>query len=97
MTRVTRWMEIISGAAIHVFPGDVHRVRLRLEVHAPPGPEDLVELQFIQFVPGQVQEFDHLGFVQTPIPIIERIVFHENYREDKKIGAPAEPAPRFDV
>jgi len=65
-----------KGRAIHVFPGDVHRVRFRLKMCSPPGPEDRVEFQLVEFIPGQLQEFHHFGFIQALVAIIERVVFH---------------------
>jgi hypothetical protein len=50
----------------------------------PPGPEDLVEFQFVEFLPGLIQEFDHLGFFQPPVPIVERVVFHKIFRSPGK-------------
>ena len=64
------------GSGIHIFPGDVHRFRFRLKMRPPPGPEDRVEFQLVEFIPGQLQEFHHLGFIQALVAIIERVVFH---------------------
>jgi hypothetical protein len=65
-----------QGRSINVLPGDVHRVRFRLKMRPPPGPEDVVELQFVEFIPGLLQEFQHLGFFKPLIAIIELIIFH---------------------
>ena len=65
-----------QGHPIRVFPGDVHRVGFRLKMRPPPGPENRVKLQFVEFIPGQLQEFHHLGFIQALVAIIESVVFH---------------------
>ncbi len=54
----------------------MHRVRLRLKMRPTPGPEDRVELQLVEFIPGQIQKFRHFGLIQPLISIIERVVFH---------------------
>jgi hypothetical protein len=50
----------------------------------PPGPEDRVEFQLVEFIPGQLQEFHHLGFIQAPVAIREREVFYNSIRSPYK-------------